>query len=101
VGPSAVAAEFDVSAHTVYKWLGRYRASGIAGLQDESSAPHRVPSRLIQPGKELHEAAMELLHAPPAAHGFNCTTWRMCDLRAALATRGVTTTLNSLSAVIR
>jgi transposase InsO family protein len=35
-----------VSERTAAKWLARWRAEGHAGLEDRSSAPRRVPSRL-------------------------------------------------------
>ena len=35
-----------VSVATCYKWLGRYRAEGLAGLADRSCRPHRSPGRL-------------------------------------------------------
>ncbi len=34
-----------VSRSTAYKWLKRYEAEGLEGLQDRSSAPHRVWNR--------------------------------------------------------
>jgi transposase InsO family protein len=41
-----------ISRRTAYKWLARYRAEGVAGLQDRSSRPHRSPhetqARLVQ-----------------------------------------------------
>jgi len=36
------AASFNVSAKTAAKWVGRYCASGPAGLRDRSSRPHRL-----------------------------------------------------------
>ena len=43
--PPAQAAEaLGVSRATAYKWLGRYRAHGQAGLADRSSRPHRCPT---------------------------------------------------------
>jgi transposase InsO family protein len=36
-----VAEAFSVSMRTVRKWVARYRAEGVAGLQDRSSRPHR------------------------------------------------------------
>jgi transposase InsO family protein len=35
-----------VSRATAYKWLRRYRAGGLAGLEDRSSRPHRSPRTL-------------------------------------------------------
>ena len=44
--PRAVAAGFGVSPRTAYKWLARFRAGGLAALDDRSSAPRRSPHRL-------------------------------------------------------
>lgn len=43
-GASAAEA-VGVSRRCAYKWLARYRAEGLAGLQDRSSAPSRIPHR--------------------------------------------------------
>jgi CRP-like cAMP-binding protein len=42
----AAAAAFRVSAKTAAKWMVRFRAAGLDGLQDRSSRPHRSPRRL-------------------------------------------------------
>jgi len=34
-----------LSERAAYRWLARYRAEGLAGLEDRSSQPHRVPRR--------------------------------------------------------
>jgi transposase InsO family protein len=45
--PAAQVAEAaGVSRATVYKWLGRFRTEGQAGLQDRSSRPKRSPRAL-------------------------------------------------------
>lgn len=36
---------FGISSPTVAKWVRRYEAEGLAGLEDRSSAPHRIPHR--------------------------------------------------------
>jgi transposase len=47
--PVARAAErFQVSRTTAYRWVGRYRQAGRAGLADRSSRPQRMP-RLTPP----------------------------------------------------
>lgn len=43
---AATAEAAGVSRATVYKWLARYRAEGVAGLMDRSSCPARTPRRL-------------------------------------------------------
>jgi transposase InsO family protein len=42
-----------VSVRTVSKWIGRYRAEGVAGLLDRSSAPRSVPTRTPEERVEL------------------------------------------------
>jgi transposase InsO family protein len=44
----AAAEAVGVSRRTGFKWLGRYRAEGMAGLQDRPSTPHRIPHRTSQ-----------------------------------------------------
>lgn len=46
---SALCAAFGISRKTGYKWLGRYRAGGAAGLVDRSSAP-ACHGRLLDAG---------------------------------------------------
>ena len=41
-----------VSTSTVYKWRRRYRAEGVAGLQDRSSRPHSSPDRTAPESEE-------------------------------------------------
>jgi transposase InsO family protein len=40
--PEAAARAAGVCQRTVRKWLARFRAEGVAGLQDRSSRPHRL-----------------------------------------------------------
>lgn len=40
--PKAVAAAFGVTTKTVDKWVERFKAEGLAGMQDRSSRPHRL-----------------------------------------------------------
>ena len=52
--PVALAAESaGVSRQTAYRWLGRWRGEGEAGLEDRSSRPHRCPTRLPVDVEEL------------------------------------------------
>jgi hypothetical protein len=47
--PAQAAESLGVSRATAYKWLGRYRAEGPAGLADRSSRPRRCPHPLTPP----------------------------------------------------
>jgi transposase len=42
---AAVAEQLGISRATAYKWVRRYRAGGLRGLEDRSSRPHRSPRR--------------------------------------------------------
>ena len=42
---AAAALRFNVTAKTVAKWVKRFRAEGVDGLQDRSSRPHSSPSQ--------------------------------------------------------
>ena len=42
---AAAAEAAGVSERTAWKWVGRYRREGEAGLEDRRSVPRRVPSR--------------------------------------------------------
>jgi transposase InsO family protein len=44
--PAQAAESLGVSRATAYKWLGRYRAQGPAGLADRPSRPHHCPHAL-------------------------------------------------------
>lgn len=43
---ATVAEQLGISRATAYKWLRRYRADGLPGLEDRSSRPRRSPRRL-------------------------------------------------------
>ncbi len=47
--PMAVATAMGVCVRTVRKWVDRFKAEGVAGLQDRSSRPHRSPARTPVP----------------------------------------------------
>jgi transposase len=98
---ASVARDFRVSTKTVFKWIARFRSEGPVGLDDRSSRPHRIARRYLQPDKPLSDVVFALLHTPPRDSGFNRTTWRLADLHSALKTRGMLTTRNNLSAVIK
>jgi transposase InsO family protein len=57
---TAAAEAAGVSERTAAKWLARWRAEGDAGLEDRSSAPCRMPSRLPADRLEAIEALRRL-----------------------------------------
>ena len=57
-----VAARYGVSRQSVYTWVGRYRAGGLAGLQDRSHRPHHSPDKT---SAEVEAAVCELRRTHP------------------------------------
>jgi putative transposase len=45
---SALAEVYGISRKTIYKWLGRNEAEGVAGLADRSRKPQQCPGRLSE-----------------------------------------------------
>jgi transposase len=46
---AAAAAAFEVSPRTVSKWLSRFQAEGLPGLQDRPCRPKLVANKLAAP----------------------------------------------------
>ena len=74
---SALAEVYQVSRKTIYKWLDRHQADGVAGLIDRSRKPHHSPNQVSQEMIEQIVAArqkwrwgprklrVKLVHAQP------------------------------------
>ena len=45
---TALAEIYSISRNTIYKWIERHAAEGVAGLADRSRAPHSSPQRLSE-----------------------------------------------------
>jgi putative transposase len=71
---------FGISRKTGYKWLGRYRETGFAGLLDQSRAPQRHPQAI---GGRIAERCLEVRRAYP--------TWGPVKVRAYLERRSPAT----------
>jgi transposase len=41
-----IAAKFNVTRQTVYRWLAKYEEGGLEALADESHRPHHVPHQM-------------------------------------------------------
>lgn len=60
---SHVAKELGISRQAAHRWVARFRAEGVAGLQDRSSRPHRMPRRTPEAVEEAVIAARRELRA--------------------------------------
>lgn len=56
---ASLAEIYGVARKTIYKWIERYEAEGVAGLQDRSRAPHHRPQQLTP---ETIERIVEVRH---------------------------------------
>lgn len=61
-----LAERFGITAPTLYKWLGRFVAEGLAGLEDRSRRPHSSPGRTVA---ALEECVLMLRESHPAWGG--------------------------------
>jgi transposase InsO family protein len=67
VNVSAVCREAGVARKTFYKWLDRYRAEGLDGLEERSRRPHNSPNQappdiedaVVRLRKELRDAGLD------------------------------------------
>ena len=51
--------------------------------------------------KTYRDAVFEILHAPPAAHGINRTTWRQQDIHSVMAKQGLPISQHNIRRVIK
>src|ERR1700678_4659709 len=62
---AALAWIYEVSCKTVYQWLDRHAAGGIAGLADRSRMPHASPGKLSDEMIAHIVAARQRWHGGP------------------------------------
>ena len=63
---SQLCRRFGISRSTGYKWLGRYREEGQAGLKDRSRQPHNSPAKTLD---HIEEAVCSVREKHPAWGG--------------------------------
>jgi transposase len=86
VAVAQVAREVGASRQSVYSWLARYEAEGLAGLADRARRPHCSPNRMPA---EVEAAVCELRRAYPR--------WGARRIAHELAARGVAGALSRSS----
>ena len=63
---------FKISPTTGYKWLGRFRGGGVAGLAELARRPHRSPGRTAP---EMERSVLQVRNAHPAWGGRKLRAW--------------------------
>ncbi len=81
---------------SVREYLKRYHEGGMAELLDLSRKEFKKAD-----DQDYKDAVFKILHAPPQSCGFNRTTWRMADLKQALARQGTMISATNILRIIR
>ena len=90
-----VADFLGVGPSSVDDWVRKFTQHGC-----DSLLPFR--RRPCKPNdKTYRDAVFEILHAPPSAHGFNRTTWRLQDIHLTMRQRGLPIARSSIRKIIK
>jgi len=85
-----------ISRSTANRWAKIFQDGGTNALlfPDAARSPKCV-------SEAVNAALFKVLHCPPASYGFARTNWRAIDLKAAMTTEGVVTSLWTIRRAIR
>ncbi len=89
VNVSRVCAEVGVSRKTFYKWVARYRAEGLDGLEERSRRLNRTPGQTAAHTEELVVRLRKELADAGLDHGATTIQWHLGLRKAELEGRGV------------
>jgi transposase len=82
INASPICSFLQISKGSLYRYLRDFREGGTVKLflrKPRSDKKACIPA--------IQNAVFSLLHSPPSAYGFNRTTWRLADMKAALAVK--------------
>jgi len=90
-----IASQVGLSPKTVRKHIQRFKMGGIEAVYA------RKPRPLMSDDPTIKATVLSTLHEPPSLYGINRTTWKMVDLRQALAGKGVSIGLHVIRRVLK
>jgi len=79
INASPICSFLQISTGSLFRYWRDFRQGGTEKLffrKPRSDKKACIPA--------IQDAVFSLLHSPPAAHGFNRTTWRLADMKTAL-----------------
>lgn len=79
INSSPICSFLQISRGSLFRYWRDFREGGTERLffrKPRSDKKACIPA--------IQNAVFSLLHSPPSAHGFNRTTWRLADMKAAL-----------------
>ena len=91
---------YGISKQSYYNWYARYLEFGKEGLKDRSRRPKSIKT-LKADNKSNIKAVFEVLHSPPSEFGINRTSWKMTDIRACLAKRGIFLSKHTIRKIVK
>jgi transposase len=96
ITPGPIATFLCVTRQTVRGYISEFKTGGVAHVLDLTRKEVKKVDDPTYAG-----AVFKVLHTPPAAFGFNRTSWRMDDLHATLAREGVRIARVNIREIIR
>lgn len=91
----AIAEHLGLARGTVGSRLAAYAAGGVEALLQRRPRPHKAND------DEFKKVLFGLLHEPPSLSGYNRTSWRLEDLKDALARKGAPASMEVIREAIR
>jgi transposase len=76
----SISSFLQIGRHTARQYWCRFQSTGAPGLLRA-----RKPRDRKADNQNYRDAVFKILHAPPITYGFNRTTWRLADIKSALA----------------
>lgn len=91
-----ITANLSMCPTSVYRYIDIGTNQGINALLNPfTNRPQKITD------KRYVDAVFGILHAPPSTYGINRTTWRLADIKAVLASKGLPLAKRNISSVIR
>ncbi len=91
-----IAGHLCIAPSTVDNSFNKYKLHGTSTVtSDLKLKPHKHEKQ------EYIDKAFSILHAPPLSYGYNRTTWRLVDLKAAMEREGMSIGKGGLSKIIK
>lgn len=92
----SIAPFLHIDRHTARQYWSRFLAGGLHGLFGSRKSSARKTD-----DERYRTAVFKVLHAPPGTYGFNRTTWKLADIKAALLVDRVVLSRGAIRQIIR
>ena len=83
VNVTRLSASLGIAPKTFYKWADRYRAEGLAGLEERSRRPHHSPQQISAVVEDTIVELRKRLKDRGEDHGPDAIQWKLAEPEAA------------------